>query len=259
VTLGFPATGDPFGLASIPFSALLGVLRSLGDRLHEGLYLLDAEGRLQYANPAALQILGVLRESQIRGRDPAALFRRIREEADDRRYGILDDAGDLVASLGVMVRRGSARPAGRAELRLQAKARNQEFEVQGAEVLDFDCAALGCVAVRVVADDDASDDAVRDLAHVMTRVTRPEDLVVRTDTDTVSVFARSSTLAGVKAIAERLTARGRREIASEFRVGIALGGPGDNAATLLAAAQSCVYSTKPRLRGHVAVRRSGCA
>ncbi|NIR61263.1 MAG: PAS domain-containing protein, partial [Gammaproteobacteria bacterium] len=230
-----------------------------GDRLHEGLYLLDAEGRLQYANPAALQILGVLRESQIRGRDPAALFRRIREEADDRRYGILDDEGRLAANLGVIVRRGAARPAGRAQLRLQAKARNQEFEVQGAEVLDFDCAALGCVAVRVVADAAASDEAVRDLAHVMTRVTRPEDLVVRTDTDTVSVFAQSNTLAGVKAIAERLTARGRREIAAEFRVGIALGGPGDSAATLLAAAQSCVYSTKPRLRGPVAVRRSGCA
>ena len=74
VKLGRPSfrSVEPFALTSIPLAVLLGVLRSMGDRLHEGLYLLDGQGRLQYANPAALRLLGVQRESQVCGREISA-------------------------------------------------------------------------------------------------------------------------------------------------------------------------------------------
>jgi GGDEF domain-containing protein len=138
---------------------------------------------------------------------------------------------------------------------------NGPFAVTDIETLDLVGEGLGCVAVRVISSTTAAevDRVVRELCHLTARVTRPEDLVLRTASDTVVLFAHVHTLAGVKAIAERVTARGRREICEEFRVGIALGGPGDTATTLLQQAQMSDYTSKPRMRGQAMVVRSGAA
>jgi len=261
--LGRPAfrSVEPFALTSIPLAVLLGVLRSMGDRLHEGLYLLDGQGRLQYANPAALRLLGVQRESQVCGREISALFRRIDHEVEDRRYNILDDDGQAVAKLGVVVRSGARRAAGPVRMASSPAVVGGSFAVREVEDLGLDGEGLGCVVVRVISDapEPEVESVVRELCHLIARVTRPEDMVVRIDRDTVALFAYAHTLAGVKSIAERLTARGRREIQEEFRVGIALGGGGDTASTLVRDAQINDYTTKPLMRGRVAVHRSGTA
>lgn len=261
--MGRPAmlSVEPLALASVPLVVLLGVLRSVGDRLHEGFYLLDGQDRLQYANPAALRLLGVQRESQVCGREMSALFRRIGDEVDDRRHNILDDEGAVVAQLGVVVRSGSRRTAGTARMASAPSVGGSSFELQDIAALDLDGDGLGCVVVRLISDAAECDvDAVvRDLCHLIARVTRPEDMVARIGDDTMVLFAYAHTLAGVKSIAERLTARGRREIPEEFRVGIALGGSGDTASTLVRNAQSNDYTTKPRMRGRVAAWRSGDA
>jgi len=261
--LGRPAlhSVEPFELTSVPLAVLLGVLRSIGDRLHEGLYLLDAQDRLQYANPAALRLLGVRRESQVSGREISALFRRIDHEVEDRRYNILDEAGTAAAQLGIVVRSGSRPAAGPVRMARSPAVGDGPFAVRDVADLGLDGDGLGCVVVRVISDAPAPevDAVVRDLCHLVARVTRPEDMVVRIAGDTVALFAYAHTLAGMKAIAERLTARGRREIQDEFRVGIALGGAGDTASTLVCDAQVVDYTTKPRMRGRVAARRSGAA
>lgn len=259
--MGRPAfdSVEPFALTSVPLVVLLGVLRSVGDRLHEGIYLLDGQDRLQYANPAALRLLGVQRESQVRGREISALFRRVDREVEDRRYNILDDDGEAAAQLGVVVRTGCRRAAGPLRMTSSPAAVGGPFAVRDVADLSLDGEGLGCVVVRVISDASTSemDAVVRELCHLLARVTRPEDMVVRIGADTVALFAYAHTLAGVKSVAERLTARGRREIHEEFRVGIALGGAGDTAATLVLDAQVDDYTTKPRMRGSVAARRSG--
>ncbi len=261
--MGRPAirSVEPFALTSIPLAVLLGVLRSVGDRLHEGIYLLDAQDRLQYANPAALRLLGVQRESQVRGREISALFRRVDHEVEDRRHNILDDGGAAAAQLGVVVRSGSRRAAGPVRMATSPAVVGGSFAVRDVADLDLDGHGLGCVVVRVISDapEPEVDAVVRELCHLVARVTRPEDMVVRISGDTVALFAYARTLAGVKSIAERVTARGRREIREEFRVGIALGGGGDTASTLVRAAQVDDYTAKPLMRGRVAVHRSGAA
>jgi hypothetical protein len=252
---------EPFALTSVPLAVLLGVLRSVGDRLHEGLYLLDAQDRLQYANPAALRLLGVQRESQVCGREISALFRRIDDEVEDRRHNILDESGVAAAQLGVVVSSGSRRAAGPVRMASTAAVVGGPFAIRDVADLGLDGDGLGCVVVRVISDapEAAVDSVVRDLCHLISRVTRPEDMVARIGSDTVALFAYARTLAGVKSIAERLTARGRREIHEEFRVGIALGGGGDTASTLVRTAQVDDYTAKPRMRGRVAMHRSGAA
>lgn len=259
--MGRPAfdSAEPFALTSIPLMVLVGVLRSVGDRLHEGFYLLDGQDRLQYANTAALRLLGVQRESQVRGRKISALFRRVDREVEDHRYNILDDDGTAAAQLGVVVRKGCRRAVGPVRMASPRSVGGGPFAVRDAADLDLDGGGLGCVVVRVVSDATESevDTVARELCHLIARVARPEDMVVRIGGDTVALFAYAHTLAGLKSIAERITARGRREIHDEFRVGIALGGAGDTAATLVCDAQVDNYTTKPRMRGSVAARRSG--
>jgi len=191
--LGRPAIHslEPFALTSIPLVVLLGVLRSVGDRLHEGLYLLDAHDRLQYANPAALRLLGVQRESQVCGREISALFRRVDHEVEDRRYNILDDGGTSAAQLGVVVRSGSRRAAGPVRMASSPAAVGGPFAVRDVAGLDLEGAGLGCVVVRVISDapDTEVDSVVRELCHLIARVTRPEDMVVRIGSDTVALFA----------------------------------------------------------------------
>ncbi len=252
---------EPFGLASIPLPVLLGVLRSMGDRLHEGLYVLDAEDRVQYANPVAQRLFGAQRESQVRGRDVGNLIRPVRDEVDDRRHNILDEHGSTAARLGVIVRAGrrpaSAQPRSSSTPSVSAAP----FAIHEVETLELNGESLGCVVVRLVSDAalEHIDAVARDLCHLVSRVTRPEDMIVRIAPESVALFAHVDSLAGVKSIAERLTARGRREIQEEFRVGIAMGSAGATAETLARDAQVADYTTKPWMRGRVTVRRSGPA
>jgi len=232
----------------------------MGDRLHEGIYVLDGQDRLQYANPAALRILGAQRESQVREREISALWSRIDGEVEDRRYNILDEEGAAAARLGVVVRCRTRRAAGPTRMATSPSVGDGPFPVLDAAQLDLDGDALGCVVVRVISQATEEVDAgVRELCHLIARVTRPEDMVVRVGGDTVALFAYAGTLAGVKSIAERLTARGRREIREEFRVGIALGRAGDTAATLVRDAQISDYTTKPLMRCRGTMHRSGVA
>lgn len=259
--MGVSALGsiEPFGLTSIPLPVLMGVLRAVGDRLHEGIYILDAQDRLRYANPAALRLFGLQRESQVRGREIGGLIRRLGDAVDDRRHNVLDEAGNAAAQLGLVVRTGSRPAPSTVRLSSSASLGGEAFGIQDVDTLDFDGDALGCVAVRVfsTAPTVEVEAVARDLGRLMARVTRPEDMVVRVRADTVVLFLHAKSLAGVKSIAERITARGRREIREEFRVGVALGGAGDTAATLVQDAQSDYYTTKPRMRGRVAPLRSG--
>ena len=230
----------------------------MGDRLHEGIYVLDAQDRVQYANPAAQRLFGVQRESQVRGRDVGSLLRPVRNEVDDRRHNILDEHGTTAARLGVIVRSGR-RPAPAPRPGPAPSVGAAPFAIHDVASLELDGESLGCVVVRLVSEAplDHIDGVARDLCHLISRVTRPEDMIVRIAPEAVALFAHVDSLAGVKAIAERLTARGRREIHEEFRVGIALGGAGDTAATLVDDAQVEDYTTKPLMRGRVAARRSG--
>jgi len=180
---------------------------------------------------------------------------------EDRRHNILDEDGEAAAQLGVVVSSESRRAAGPVRMASSAQAVGGTFAIRQVEDLELDGDGLGCVVVRVIsaAPDAGVESVVRDLCHLTSRVTRPEDMVVRIGSDTVVLFAYAHTLAGVKSIAERITARGRREIREEFRVGIALGGGGDTAASLVRAAQVDDYTAKPLMRGLVAVQRSGAA
>lgn len=229
----------------------------------DGIFFLGPAHELVYANPAMIHMLGGRSFGALAKLDFEELLTEVDADCRHSRFRLENADGERVGYLGVIPRRGRGdQPAleqGPARIPIASRGALGTYED-----LRLQAGLRGCVVFHVAdldgkerVSNDEIEETVRALGHLTARVTRPEDIVLRLDMTTLVLFAQVPSLAAVKAIAERVAALGRREIRSEFSIGIALAADGEEADALLDRADGMVYMTKPRLRSPVTARRSG--
>jgi PAS domain-containing protein len=247
-------------------------LTAIGDHLSDGVYFATVAGVVTYANEVCLGWLGVDSPEDLAGftidelwADAASRDSSI--EVDGRRRRLTrrdgpdlriceyrvpqyDVQGDCIGYFGVLVREPRAGAGGETP-RVQPRP-------DVLPVLDSNDPRRGCLVFDIETEDGkAAVHASRDLAHLIVRLTRPEDLVTECGERRVVLFAEVGSVAALKAIAERVAARGRREIDAGFRVGVAMRGESESPEATVGRAERATYVQKRRLRGRVPVARSG--
>lgn len=247
-------------------------LKRVAEHLHDGVYFATVAGVVVWANEACLELLGVSTAAELPGRTLEDLWLDASSRGADRaasdgsrivagatgddlrvteyRVPHYDGDGDCIGYLGVLVREDRAQPAGRSS----GSDRLPEI----APALAAADPRRGCLVFQIdAAEDESTRNSCRDLAHLIVRLTRPEDLVAEVDVDRVVLFAEVSSPAALKAIAERVVARGRREVSAAFSVGVAIRAEEESSAAAIERAATTTYLRKRRLRGRVAAARSG--
>lgn len=254
--------------------ALPPVVLTMASQSENGIYYLDGDGRLCWANPALLRMIDARDVSALDGRVFDDLWRR---PADRRNFlrrleaqeGIDGFERELMALDGAVVRvresrhvhcdRGG-RALGYLGILLEvATAAGNEAESPGTR--DFatgaygrDCLprleremqrsdeSWGCLVLTLDSPHGAVNSAVvRALSHLVTRVTRPDDVLVGLAADRLALFARVGTAASLKSIAERIAARAGRETGLRVAIGLAVHRPDEDLDAMLERAGAVPY------------------
>lgn len=264
----FPEAPSPFR-PPLPSAVL-----AMASQSDNGIYYLDRDRRLRWANPALLRMIGARDLSALDGRSFDDLWRR----PADRRYFLrrLEEEGgvegferELMALDGALVRvwesrhahcDGGGRTLGYLGILVEAAAASRDG-AGSPDTRDFatgaygrDClerleremslgeASWGCLVLTVDFPPGAVDSAaVRALSHLVTRVTRPEDMLVGLAPDRLALFGRLGSKAALKAIAERIAARAGRETGHRVAIGLALHRPDESLDAMLERAGAIPY------------------
>lgn len=261
------------GTSSSPASGLPVTLCAVADHLSDGVYFTTVAGVLTYANEVCLRWLGIDAPEELAGQtiddlwadaasraagyeEGGAARRLTRREGDDLRLREFrvphhDDAGDCIGYFGILVREPGASGVTR-DGPSRARATTDP------PLLEPTDPRRGCLVFEVDLEEGSPEaNASRDLAHLIVRLTRPEDLVTELDDRRVVLFAEVASPAALKAIAERVVARGRREVDAAFHVGVAMRIDAEPALAAIERASRATYLRKRQLRGRVTGARSG--